>query len=391
MCPCVSQDPATFVFLTGVGAAACNPPFLPPMHISDTLFHNISDSVAMSDVDKQMYSAFTRHDEYSPKSATGSEFQDAILSLQDDIHQYFKTEPDSIACGHGMLSAQQVTIDTAFCDANFRVLELDALRLDTVVANDSFESQFDSYLQKSSGVSQFDFDPFLDAHLFGIQPDQYSNQWVALNSWPNGMESIDNGMGLMPNSPFTTVESQVSRLYRNAKETPEWISVEYPGNLNAVCEFILGNNVPCSSVLFLSPKVAQRSYGSEKRFLSPQPIIYAFGPGWQGRSNIRCSVSVFEPNTLKSKRSKLSLQDPAQSAAAEGKDREAALMSGLNTAEGVIVPMDLSFESFQRISKSTANPDCNLAEHCHSVSFKDLYVNDTVKGNVRLSVSVMMN
>jgi hypothetical protein len=71
------------------------------------------------------------------------------------------------------------------------------------------------------------------------------------------------------------------------------------------------------------------------------------------------------------------------------KARPVATMSGLNTQQGIVAQMEPDIDAFNRMCGSSSVWSTNDASTmCQAVVFKDLYVNDTMKGDIRLKMKV---
>ncbi|KAI0033394.1 hypothetical protein K488DRAFT_47691, partial [Vararia minispora EC-137] len=65
----------------------------------------------------------------------------------------------------------------------------------------------------------------------------------------------------------------------------------HPKIRRVVRDHVVQPNVPMTTIICLHAAVAQKSYGSEKRFLCPPPVVHIEGPVWQMRSQ-QLSMSV---------------------------------------------------------------------------------------------------
>ncbi|KZV75477.1 hypothetical protein PENSPDRAFT_571345 [Peniophora sp. CONT] len=65
----------------------------------------------------------------------------------------------------------------------------------------------------------------------------------------------------------------------------------HPKIRRVVREHVVQPNAPMTTIVCLHAAVAQKSYGSEKRFLCPPPVVHVEGPGWQMRQQ-KLSMSV---------------------------------------------------------------------------------------------------
>lgn len=217
-----------------------------------------------------------------------------------------------------------------------------------------------------------------DWTLSYLQNDIYTN----LISKDMKVDGLDNS-GLMIN---TAQEYQLNTIMTLISEDGRKLDREFH-----LVNWCLEHPEEERSLLVMYPKITQKSYGSEKRFLCPQPTIYTFGPGinyltkgWVFEQVNTCAISAFDKHRSVQRVCKPYVINKAK----QKKKEEAEIMSGLNSVQG----MTFRFEEAPlklRMNRISATAIFSQPSTSQKLTLKDLYVNKSISGSdLKLTVNM---